>query len=191
LECRSRLGSFDFDLQSQFHRDPTAAKGFSARNAGNHIPGRFWLESMMDRRGDGVTVQAFFNGSSNVEFGDGGTLISQSEVKQPIIIGEASGTIGAIGNKAHGHVNVSSLDDVLAHPQQALVELRTLSDVAGAAGNDQLATEADAAVQALEQGQKEAASNAFIRLGWGGLSIARSVGLELLVAIIEAQIGIK
>lgn len=192
LECRSRYGSFDFDLNLQLRRDARAYKRFSSASGDNHVPEIEWLESVIDRSDRTVQVQAFFSGSTSIQAGNHGTVISDSKLDNPIIIGEASGTIGAIGRSARGQVvQTDAAHNVLMHRDQVLAELQKLSAVARAMGNPQLKEDVDVAEESVKTGKVEEIRKTFGKLSKSGLGVARAIGVELLAALIEAHTGLR
>lgn len=108
LECRSRYGSFDFDLALKFHRDARACKNFGKVAGGPEIDQFRDIVELIGSDRDRVLIQQFFDGSSNIAAGDGSQILHGSVVEGPVVTAGTGGTIGAIGDRAHGRAHGSA-----------------------------------------------------------------------------------
>lgn len=108
LECRSRYGSFDFDLNLRFHRDARACRSFEAVTGGPEVNYFRDIAEWIGSDRDKVLIQQFFDYSSNISAGDGSQILQDSVVGGPVVTAGAAGTIGAIGDNARGYAKGSA-----------------------------------------------------------------------------------
>jgi hypothetical protein len=125
LECRSKYGSFDFDLTVTLHRDAKACRLFEPVASGREMDDRLEIDDIRElpswaatSKKDRIIIQQFFDDSKNIRTGDGGVIVNESEALGPTIAGGVSGIVGAIGLQAQGRAS-SSEKTVLSAEQDA------------------------------------------------------------------------
>lgn len=187
LECRSRLGSFDFDLLVTFRRDSAGCGHFAAHEGGKVTPDFQDLTRMAGFRSDERVIQQFFDSSTAINAGSQSIVVSQANVDGPII-GGVSGVVGAIGTSATGEISLDLADVLSTHRAQVRAELQQLLDAAR--GDALMQADLAAAVSAVEADDANEASSALRRVGTRGLQLARDLGVNLVAAVIAAQLGI-
>lgn len=187
LECRSRLGSFDFDLLVTIRRDAAGCAAFAPHEGGSYTPDFQDLTRMAGFGSDEHVIQQFFDSSTAINVGDRSIVVSQASVDGPIV-GEVSGTAGAIGNSARGEVGLDIVEAFSLHRAQLRAELQELLDAAN--GDALMEAELTVAVNAVDAGDDAEASSALRRIGTRGLHLARDLGVNLVAAVIAAQLGI-
>lgn len=116
LNCRSKLGFFDFDLTTTFHRDVEACRNFTTTSSGSHEPDIDFLVNVA-ADWEAPLVQQFFGPVGSIA-SDGGVAISGQGHVGPVIAGGV-GTIGAIGNNAVGVVQADSSQGRVVVPSPA------------------------------------------------------------------------
>ena len=105
LECRSSYGSFDFDLSVTLHRDSRACRSFTPIAEGHDIGGLRELTDWIASAEDKIVIQQFFQGSKNMQMGDGGLMINETDMQGSTAIGTISGNTRNIDNHAHGNMH--------------------------------------------------------------------------------------
>lgn len=130
LDCRSSYGAFDFDLTVEFHRDADACRNFSPVSDGQYEPSPVDYDGMVGMAGgrwkEQRIVQQFFDNSKSVQVLDHGLAIDNATVQGPVITGEVSGTVGAIGNHARSGSVQSSHGNIVAKAKAS-----TLAKISG------------------------------------------------------------
>jgi hypothetical protein len=189
LECRSENGSFDFDVTVEFHRDAAACRNFPPITGASPWSDLRELERLAEPRSKPKVVQQFFAGSTSIEASQGSVVITGGTVQSPVV-GDASGTIGAIGDGATGSVT-ADLTDVLAHERDKMMrELQVLKErVAGLEDAGMYRAVAET-IDAANAGDDRGVAAGLRRLGRAGLDVAREVGVSLVVALIQAQLHV-
>lgn len=194
LDCRSRYGSFDFDVNVRFHEDEKACRNFEAVGGGGYVGDPSRLEYLQVERSTNQTlVQIFFDNASSVQAGDRATIIDQSIVEGPVVGGGISGVVGVIGNNSDGSASSSSSDVsvyiVANYRHELLAELSRLRELIPDSGTLDVDI-VDEAISAVEAADANAISSSFRRFGHSGLSLARDLGVNLVAAVIAAKLGI-
>ena len=122
LNCRSKFGSFDFDLTTTFHHDAEACRNFITTSSGSHEPD---IDFLVNVAADwkAPLVQQFFGPVGSIASGDGVAISGQGH-EGPVIAGGA-GTIGAIGNNAVGVVQADGSQGSVVVPSPAASAVET------------------------------------------------------------------
>lgn len=168
LECRSRYGSFDFDLTVRFHRDAKACRSFKLVITDGFVPSMTSFRHSADWMGsadDRILVQQFFENSKSIVADRGALVVEDSGISAPIVTGGVSGAVGAIGN-------------------DALVHARSLKS--GSAGNVDASTASNGAMDKLAH---RAISSPLVKI-FGIVTLVAAAGATALLVAGVTDIGI-